>query len=135
MLKASINMPLALRLKSHFCQLLILLFFPLIASAHALSTEECSEGSDYIRNAALSRDGGMSEAKFLEVFDHDLVLLMAIPPTLRWFVQDDDDADFLRAALLDVYRNPKSPQQHAEYFAEACLIRAGEWEVNGHIRI
>lgn len=126
---------LATRLKSHLCQLLFLLAFPLMANAHTLSTEECSEGSDYIRNAALSRDGGMSEAKFFEVFDHDLVLLMAIPPSLRWFVQDDDDADFLRAALLDVYRNPKMPQQHAENFAVACSVRMGDPEVNRKVRI
>lgn len=126
---------LASRLQSHLAQLLVLLLLPLLASAHSLSREECSEGSDYIRNAALSRDGGMAESQFLDVFEHDLVLLMAIPPSLRWFVQDDDDADFLRAALLDVYRNPKTPQQHAEHFAQACLLRAGGWEVNGTVRI
>lgn len=126
---------LAFRFKSHLCQLLILLAFPLMASAHSLSKEECSEGSDYIRNAALSRDGGMSETAFLDVFEHDLVLLMAIPPSLRWFVQDADDADFMRAALLDVYRAPKAPDQHAEHFLQACAVRAGEWEVNGTVRI
>lgn len=125
----------AVRLKSHLCQLLLLLAFPLMANAHSLSLEECSEGSDYIRNAALSRDGGMSEAKFFEVFDHDLVLLMAIPPSLRWFVQDDADAEFLRAALLDVYHNPKLPQQHAENFSVACSARMDERELNGTVRI
>lgn len=123
------------RFNSHLCQLLFLLAFPLMATAHTLSIEECSEGSDYIRNAALSRDAGMSEAKFFEVFDHDLVLLMAIPPSLRWFVQDDDDAEFLRAAILDVYHHPKTPQQHAENFAVACSARTGEHEVNGTVRI
>ena len=125
--------PLASRLQSHFCQLLMLLAFPLLASAHTPSQDECREGSDYIRNAALSRDGGMPESKFLEVFERDLVLLMAVPPSLRWFVQDDDDADFLRAALLDVYRAPKDPDQHAEQFAQACLVR--DAEVNGTVRI
>jgi hypothetical protein len=127
--------PQALRLKSHLCQLLILLAFPLLATAHSLSKEECGEGADYIRHAALSRDAGMTEAQFLEVFDNDLVLLMAIPPSLRWFVQDDDDTEFLRAALLDVYRNPKTPDQHAINFANACLVRAGEPELNGTVRI
>lgn len=111
-----------------------LLFNPHPASAHALSTQECSEGADYIRNAALSRDGGMSEIAFMEVFDNDLVMLMAIPPTLRWFVQDDDDAEFLRTALHDVFRKPRTPETHAETFAEVCLLRAGEWNVNGKVR-
>ncbi len=107
---------------------------PQSVSAHALSTQECSEGADYIRNAALSRDGGMSEIAFMEVFDNDLTMLMAIPPTLRWFVQDDDDADFLRSALHEVFRKPRDPQSHAEVFAEVCLLRAGEWNVNGKLR-
>lgn len=123
------------RLQPYLRQLLFLLAFPLMATAHTLSIEECSEGSDYIRNAALSRDGGMSEAKFFEVFDHDLELLMTIPPSLRWFVQDDDDAEFLRAAILDVYHYPKTPQQHAENFAVACSERTDEREVNDTVRI
>ena len=109
-------------------------FCPSPASAHALSKQECSEGSDYIRNAALSRDGGMSEISFMEVFDNDLVMLMAIPPTLRWFVQDDEDAEFLRSALHEVFRTPRDPDTHAENFAEVCLLRAGEWNVNGKLR-
>ena len=107
---------------------------PHSASAHALSTRECSEGADYIRNAALSRDGGMSEIAFMEVFDNDLVMLMAIPPALRWFVQDDEDAEFLRSALHEVFRKPHDPDTHAETFAEVCLLRAGERNVNGKLR-
>ena len=110
------------------------MFYPHPAVAHALSTQECSEGADYIRNAALSRDGGMSEIAFMEVFDNDLVMLMAIPPTLRWFVQDDEDAEFLRSALHEVFRKPRDPETHAEIFAEVCLLRAGEWNVNGKLR-
>lgn len=124
---------LASPLKSHLCQLLFLLALPLMATAHTLSIEECSEGSDYIRNAAMSRDSGLTEAKFFEVFDHDLVLLMAVPPSLRWFVQDDDDAEFLRGALLDIYRNPQPPQLHADRFAEACFVRTGN--VSGTVEI
>jgi hypothetical protein len=111
-----------------------ILYNPFPAAAHALSTQECSEGADYIRNAALSRDGGMSEIAFMEVFDNDLVMLMAIPPTLRWFVQDDEDAEFLRSALHEVFRKPQRPETHAETFAEVCLLRAGEWSVNGKMR-
>ncbi len=101
---------------------------PQPASAHALSLQECSEGTDYIRNAALSRDGGMSENAFMNVFDTDMVMIQRVPPSLRWFVQDEDDERFLRSALEDVFRRPLPPEQHAQRFAEACLVRAGEWE-------
>ncbi len=130
---SSLASRLQLGFNSHLCQLLFLLTFPLMVNAHSLSIEECSEGSDYIRNAALSRDAGMSEAKFFEVFDRDLILLMAVPPSLRWFVQDVDDAEFLRGALLDIYRNPKSPELHADRFAEACFVRTGN--VSGTVDI
>ena len=36
--------------------------FPLaISFAHALSPQECAEGGEFIRNAALARDSGMTE--------------------------------------------------------------------------
>ena len=103
--------------------------------AHELSLEECSEGSDYIRNAALSRDSGMSEAAFMDIFDNDMALISRVPPSLRWFVQDKEDEQFLRSALNEVFRRPQQPHQHAENFAESCLLRAGEWSVNGKTRI
>jgi hypothetical protein len=53
---------------------------------------------------------------------------------LRWFVQDDDDAEFLRAALQEVFRKPSAPERHAELFGEVCLLRAGEWHGKGTLR-
>lgn len=103
--------------------------------AHELSADECLEGADYIRNAALSRDNGMSESSFMDIFDNDMALISRVPPSLRWFVQDKEDEHFLRSALNEVFRRPQPPQQHAESFAEACLLRAGEWNVNGKMRI
>jgi len=107
---------------------------PQLASAHALSKQECSEGTDFIRNAALSRDSGMSEISFMEIFNNDLAMLKSIPASLRWFVQDDDDAEFLRAALHEVFRKPTAPERHAELFGEVCLLRAGEWNGKGTLR-
>lgn len=102
-----------------------------MASAHELSLQECREGADYIRNAALSRDNGMAEAAFMDIFDNDLAMIMAIPKELRWFVQDDDDASFLRAALNQVFRQPKEPSEHAMEFAHACMARARQWDIKG----
>jgi hypothetical protein len=76
----------------------------------------------------------MSEISFMEVFDNDLAMLKSIPASLRWFVQDDDDAEFLRAALNEVFRKPIAPERHAELFGEVCLLRAGEWNGKGTLR-
>ncbi len=102
-----------------------------VAGAHELSLQECREGADYIRNAAISRDNGMAEAAFMDIFDNDLAMIMAIPKALRWFVQDDDDATFLRSALNQVFRHPKAPSEHAMEFAHACMARARQWDIKG----
>lgn len=109
-------------------------FSPHLAYAHALTKQECSEGSDFIRNAALSRDSGISENSFMEIFDNDLELLKSIPTSLRWFVQDDDDAEFLRAALHEFFRKPREPEMHAQAFGEVCLLRSREWSTKGKLR-
>jgi len=103
----------------------------MVASAHELSLQECREGADYIRNAAISREHGMSEAAFMDIFDNDLATIMAIPKELRWFVQDDEDAIFLRAALNQVFQHPKAPSEHAMDFAHACVGRARPWDIKG----
>ena len=105
------------------------------AGAHELTARECMEGSDYIRNAALSRGGGMTEAAFMDVFERDMQLIARVPPSLRWFVQDEDDEALLRAALDDVFSRPQAPQQHALDFARACVPRTGEWKALGREQI
>ncbi len=105
------------------------------ACAHELTARECMEGSDYIRNAALSRDGGMSESAFMDVFERDMQMISRIPQTLRWFVQDQDDEALLRAALDEVFSRPLQPQQHAQNFARACVPHTGEWKALGFEQI
>ncbi len=105
------------------------------ASAHELSARECMEGADYIRNAALSRDGGMTEAAFMEVFERDMVMISRVPPSLRWFVQDEDDEALLRAALDGVFKHPQAAQQHAQDFARACVPHTIEWKALGRQQI
>lgn len=102
-----------------------------VASAHELSLQECREGADYIRNAAISREHGMSENAFMDIFDNDLAMIKAIPKELRWFVQDDDDAAFLRAALNKVFQQPMAPSEHAMDFAHACVARSQQWDIKG----
>ncbi len=102
-----------------------------LAGAHELSVQECREGADYIRNAAISREHGMSETAFMDTFDNDLAMIKAIPRELRWFVQDDEDAAFLRSALNRVFRQPMAPSEHAREFAHACMARSQQWDIKG----
>jgi len=98
------------------------------AHAHPLSREECSEGSDFIRNAALSRENGMDGSTFLTRTIEDLSLIKSFPPALRWFVQDQNDEDYLLKALAEVFSSPREPQLHQSTFFGECITRAGSGE-------
>ena len=107
---------------------------PIAAGAHELTPTECSEGSDFIRNAALSRDDGMPERQFIAQFQADVQALQRLPVELRWFVQDKDDEAFLFAAVTDVFRRPKAAAVHQAQFAVACVRRIEDGE-GGGVRI
>jgi hypothetical protein len=102
-----------------------LLFLPAICFSHALSPQECAEGGDFIRNAALARDSGMTEEQFMSRIEEDLEVIKAFPHALRWFVQDDDDAQLLVSAASSVFREPKQAAAHRHEFLIACMKRAG----------
>lgn len=102
-----------------------MLFLPAICFAHALSPQECAEGGDFIRNAALARDSGMTEEQFMSRIEEDLEVIKAFPPELRWFVQDDNDAQMLLTAASSVFREPKQAAAHRHEFLIACMSRAG----------
>lgn len=91
------------------------------ARAHPLSLEECAEGGDFIKNAALARDEGMQERQFVAQFQADVQALQRLPAELRWFVQDKDDEVFLLSAVEDVFRKPKPATVHQAQFALACM--------------
>lgn len=101
--------------------LVALAVLPAVCAARAPSVKECVEASDFIRNAALARDGGMSEPHFLARMQEDIAVLQSLPPQLRWFVQDEEDAEFLLSAATDVFRSPKEAQAHQADFLRACL--------------
>ena len=91
------------------------------ATAHPLTLAECTEGGEFIRNAALARDGGISRAFFLGKLEEDLVMIKAFPPPLRWFVQDDADEKFLSMAVVKVFDEPMKPEQHEAVFISDCI--------------
>jgi hypothetical protein len=101
--------------------LLALMLIPAVAIAHQPSRQECAEGGDFIKNAALARDHGMPEASFISRIQDDIEVIKAFPPPLRWFVQDDEAAEFLIAAATEVFRKPKEASKHQADFVKACL--------------
>jgi hypothetical protein len=93
------------------------------AAASVLTLADCLEGSDFIANAAMSRDNGMSRAAFLDRLEQDLFAIRAFPSELRWFAKDEDDEQFLHAAAEDVFDVPALPQTHRALFLRACFDR------------
>jgi hypothetical protein len=104
--------------------LAVLLLLPLGAAAHPHSARECREGGDFIRNAALSRDGGATREFFVGRLEEDLLTIRAFPPSLRWFVSDADDELFLRSEVEAVFDAPQSSEQHRAGFVARCAQRA-----------
>jgi hypothetical protein len=104
--------------------LVLTLAWPFTVAAQAHSVRECSEGGDFIRNAALSRDAGTTHDFFVERLENDLVMIRAFPAALRWFVHNPDDETFLRAEVEAVFDTPKTIEQHRSGFMERCVRRA-----------
>lgn len=98
------------------------LFSGLVAAGQP-SLSECFEGSDFIANAARSRDAGMSAEAFLGRMQQDFVLVHGFPSELRWFVHDDDDEAFLLASAREVFAHPSSAENHQRLFLKACIDR------------
>ena len=101
-----------------------LLILPFGVAAQPHSAGECREGGDFIRNAALARDGGTTREFFVGRLEEDLQLIRAYPPALRWFVHDPDDEIFLRTEVKAVFDAPESSERHRIEFLERCVKRA-----------
>jgi len=92
-----------------------------IAQAH--SAGECLEGGDFIRNAARSRDSGVTREFFVGRLEEDFLLIRAFPPALRWFVRDPQDEAFLRTEVEAVFDAPQDAEGHRAGFVERCAGR------------
>lgn len=95
------------------------------AGSIEVDADECHQAAQFIGNAALSRQNGMSKERFVGRLDDDLMVLSSMPPERRWFVHGDAEARFLRDAVLDVFDTPRAPRDHAEGFLTNCLRSAG----------
>jgi len=90
------------------------------SAALTVTSEECGEGADFIRNAALSRDNGVRADDFLGRLEGDLVAIRAVPAPLRWFARDADDEALLRMATVDVFVLPRGASEHHADFLSTC---------------
>lgn len=93
---------------------------PPAASALTVTLDECTEGADFIRNAALSRDNGIRAEEFLRRLEDDLVAIQSVPPALRWFARDGDDEELLRVAAISVFAEPRGADDHHRDFLSNC---------------
>ena len=95
------------------------------AGSHSsqLTVAECFEASDFIANAALARDNGVSRSAFLGRMEDDFELIQAYPPQLRWFAKDHEDEAFLYDSARRVFDSPQAPEQHRAQFLAACFDR------------
>jgi len=107
------------------------LAWPVAAAAQPHSAGECREGSDFIRNAALSRDAGASREFFVGRLEDDMLAIRAYPPALRWFVHDTADEAFLRAEVQAVFDVPAASELHRDAFLERCARRAERLAASG----
>jgi hypothetical protein len=96
---------------------------PGVDHASVPTMADCLEASDFIANAALSRDNGMTRDAFIERLNGDFVAIRAFPSELRWFVRDEDDERFLEAAAEHVFDAPSTPAVHRREFLRACFER------------
>lgn len=99
----------------------VVLALPL-ATAHAesLTAQDCREGSEFIRNAALSRDNGLSAEAFLDRLEADFVMLRHMPTAARWFAYSDIEEHLLRVASRAVFKQPKDAGTHEFEFLGVC---------------
>ncbi|MEQ1881895.1 MAG: hypothetical protein ABL878_13085 [Burkholderiales bacterium] len=91
------------------------------SAAHAIAPGECSEGGEFIRNAALARDAGITRQFFVDKMIEDLIVIRAYPPALRWFVQDEFDEKFLSDQVFKVFDEPVEAEEHEAFFISECL--------------
>jgi hypothetical protein len=96
------------------------------AGASVPSVAECLEASDFIANAAQSRDNGVTREAFMRRLEGDLTAIHSFPAGLRWFAHDEADERFLTLAASQVFDDPADPETHRANFLRACFARLQE---------
>jgi hypothetical protein len=95
----------------------------LSSAASQPSLTECLVASDFVGNAALSRDNGVSAERFIDRLRQDFSLIQAFPEEMRWFVHDQDDEVYLLGAARAVFERPLPAEEHRRTFLNSCFER------------
>jgi hypothetical protein len=90
--------------------------------------EECLEAGEFVRNAALSRDNGITRDYFMSRLADDLVTIKAFPVQLRWFVYNEADEELITNAAARVFDAPQPPRRHEIEFVDECM-RSPVWRL------
>lgn len=91
--------------------------------------DECIEGGQFIRNAALSRDNGITRDYFMSRLYADFEAIRVFPPDLRWFVRNEQDEALLTRAVEKVFDAPQAPRRHEIEFVDECMQSPG-WRLD-----
>ncbi|MGE0875390.1 MAG: hypothetical protein AB7O31_12040 [Burkholderiales bacterium] len=98
---------------------------PATSPEYSALVRECGEGGDFVRNAAYSRDAGMTRAAFLQRLHDDFAAIRGLPASLRWFVRTPEDEIFLAAEVARVFDAPDDGNAHRKGFISRCMQRIG----------
>ena len=91
--------------------------------------DECLEGGQFIRNAALSRDNGITRDYFMSRLYADFEAIRVFPPELRWFVRSEQDEVLLTKAVENVFDAPQAPRRHEIEFVDQCM-KSPDWRLD-----
>ena len=89
------------------------------------TVQECREAGEFIRNAALARDAGMTREAFIDRLRGDLMAIRAFAPQMRWFVRDEEDEKFLVSAAESVFDRPADSREHETEALRSCFAHIG----------
>ena len=93
-----------------------------------LSIQECREAGDFIKNAALSRDNGITREFFIQKIEDDLIVIKSYPAEMRWFAKDDYREGLLLGAAKRVFDEPTSAARHQIMFIDSCM-QSPDWRL------
>lgn len=97
----------------------------LVAKPASHTIRECVEGSQFIRNAMLSRNNGHAH-KVRDHFESDVIVLRTLPKHLRWFIYTPRDEVFVRAWINKALASHQDPRQIEQEFLVRCQGYSGE---------
>ena len=97
-------------------------------SRFELSIHECREAGDFIKNAALSRDNGITREFFIQKIEDDLIVIKSYPAEMRWFAKDDYRESLLLSAAKRVFDEPTSAIRHQIMFIDSCM-QSPDWRL------